>query len=89
MDKSQVILRYVGTGSLIEIPARDLTIQDLINIKWTGWTAQKLVDTKLYKPVGKMEKEQALESLYEMITDKEITQENKPKTEKQTKKRGK
>lgn len=46
---TNIILKYVGTGSLIEIPARDLTEQDLKNIAWTGWDADKLVESKLYE----------------------------------------
>lgn len=87
----KVILKYIGTGSLIEIPARDLTEQDLENFKWTGWTAERLVaETRLYEFAEKIEKEELLENIYEDITSKEIKKEFEiPNVKKETmKKRG-
>lgn len=48
---NKIILKYIGTGSLIEIPARDLTEKDLKDIAWTGWNAEKLVASGLYQRV--------------------------------------
>lgn len=48
----EIVLRYIGNGALIEIPARDLTKQDLQNIAWTGWDAKKLIETGLYGPTN-------------------------------------
>jgi hypothetical protein len=50
---AKTILRYIGNASLIEIPARDLTDDDLKNIAWTGWNADQLVASKLYELVEK------------------------------------
>lgn len=87
---NKVILKYVGTGSLIEIPARDLTEQDLDNVKWTGWTKERLLqETKLYALPETLEKEQVLEEAYEAIIDKETENENKVIEKHVTKKRGK
>jgi len=47
----KIVLKYVGQGSLISIPARDLTQQDLDNIVWTGWDINMLVDTGIYERV--------------------------------------
>lgn len=50
---NNIILKYVGTGSFIEVPARDLTEEDLARIAWTGWTAEQLVASKQYEYVKK------------------------------------
>lgn len=77
MKESKAVLKYVGTGSLIEIPARDLTEQDLENIKWTGWDKEKLIESKLYVTVERLEQEQVLEKVYEQVTAKEVKEEKK------------
>jgi len=79
----KVVLKYVGNGSLIEIPARDLTEDDLENVKWTGWNKEQLLETGLYALPETLKKEETLENLYEEISDREIEHEKK------TKKRGK
>jgi hypothetical protein len=47
----KIILKYIGNASLIEIPARDLTEDDLKNIAWTGWSEEKLIESGLYEYV--------------------------------------
>lgn len=48
-----IVLKYIGTGSFIEVPARDLTDEDLKRIAWTGWTAEELVKSGQYEYVKK------------------------------------
>lgn len=74
MDE-KIVLYYVGSGSLIEVPSRDLTEQDLKNIAWTGWDKEKLIESKLYVTAERLEQEQMLEEVYEKVTNKEIKNE--------------
>lgn len=69
---SKLVLKYIGTGSLIEIPARDLTEQDLKDIAWTGWDATKLVESGLYERVHKPPTE------YQVIKPDERPKPTKP-----------
>jgi hypothetical protein len=44
----KVILKYVGNGSMVGVPARDLTKKDLDDMVWMNWNAEMLVSTGLY-----------------------------------------
>lgn len=55
---NKIILKYIGTGSFLEVPARDLSEDDLNSIKWTGWDADKLAATGHYEFVEKKQSEE-------------------------------
>lgn len=55
MKKNEIVLKYIGHGSLIQIPARDLTQADLDDFAWTGWDLEQLVGSGLYQPVQEKE----------------------------------
>jgi hypothetical protein len=87
----KIILKYIGNASLIEIPARDLTEDDLKNIAWTGWTEEKLVESGLYELVQRAQGGLVSpDSAYIFENDAaETFIPAEPKEEKQSRKRGK
>lgn len=67
---NEIVLKYVGTGSFIEVPARDLTQEDLDRFAWTGWTAEQLVESKQYEYVKKPKQDNDL--VKELVTKRKV-----------------
>ena len=50
------VLRYIGKGYLLGVPARDLDEEDILELETKGWSPEELIQTGLYAPMESSEK---------------------------------